>query len=260
MQQHFGGNGTFCLWNTFFCFCFEWNANISCPGFCFVYGTFCSGYERGSVDKVLDSSRYFVMRVVDPSRPNTHAFIGIGFQDRDEAFEFENALRTHDKYAQRQAEIERQNAEWAANHQDLSLKSGQTIQVNFKADSNRSQQRREPRTTGGLTFNFADPSVAVGAGGNNGFFAPPPSAPTSNFSAPAPAASSAQPDWFSSLPAATSGSNATPGFDFFSLPLVPSTSASSASSTPVKSSSSDDWSDFSTGASKNATNDSWANF
>lgn len=215
------------------------------------------------MDNVLDSSRYFVMRVVDPSRPNTHAFIGIGFQDRDEAFEFQNALRTHDKYAQRQAEIEKQNAEWAANHQDLSLKTGQTIQVNFKPDSNRAQAKREPRTTGGLAFNFADPSsVAPGAGG--GFFAPPPAASASAaFAAPAASASPSQSDWFSSLPAAPSApaaSNNSSNFDFFSLPLVPSTSATSNSSTGASSGTTEDWSDFSTGSSKNAANDSWANF
>lgn len=201
------------------------------------------------------------MRVVDPSRPDTHAFIGIGFQDRDEAFEFENALRTHDKYAQRQAEIEKQNAERAANHQDLSLKNGQTIQVNLKADHQRAQQKREPRTTGGLAFNFADPS----SGG--GFFAAPSSGPAAN-AAPAPAAAAApsQGDWFSSLPAAPSApgagstTSASNSFDFFSLPLVPSTSATNSSTVPSKTSSNEDWSDFSTGASKNAANDSWANF
>lgn len=206
------------------------------------------------------------MRVVDPSRPNTHAFIGIGFQDRDEAFEFQNALRTHDKYAQRQAEIEKQNAEWAANHQDLSLKTGQTIQVNLKADSSRAQAKREPRTTGGLAFNFADPSsVAPGAGG--GFFAPPPAATTSAASAaPAASAPSSQSDWFSSLPAtpsapaASSANNNANNFDFFSLPLVPSTSATTNSSAAFSSTPTEDWSDFSTGSSKNTASDSWANF
>jgi hypothetical protein len=192
------------------------------------------------------------MRVIDPSRPNTHAFIGIGFQERDEAFEFENALRTHDKYAQRQAEIERQQREWAANHQDLSLKSGQTIQVAIKAETGKPHQKREARTAGGLQFNFAAPSAG------SGFFAPPPSSTTTDTQ------NSSQLDWFSSLPAATptsvGQSQSTSGFDF-SLPLA--NSASSAASSQAFPASADDWTDFSSSTSsstKNAANDSWANF
>ena len=197
------------------------------------------------------------MRVVDPSRPNTHAFIGIGFQERDEAFEFENALRTHDKYAQRQAEIERQQREWAANHQDLSLKSGQTIQVSIKSDPHKPQHRKEPRTSGGLQFSFAAP------GAGSGFFAPPPTTTTSSssflvasLSSPAPS-SSAQPDWFSSLPMASPAASvqtAPASFDFASF-------ATSTSQTP-QAANSDDWTDFSSSSStsKNTANDSWANF
>lgn len=212
-------------------------------------------YTRGSVDRALDSSRYFVMRVVDPTRPNAHAFIGIGFQERDEAYEFENALRTHDKYAQRQLEVEKQKAEWAAQHKDLSLKSGQTIQVNIKTDASKPAARREPRTTGGLTFNFGDPAAG------QGFFAPPPSSSQPQ-SSPSPSLSS-QPDWISSIPMAPSSQTPSQAqsqapassFDFFSS-IPPSQPSSSQNS-----SFNNDWTDFSSGKdSKNSANDSWATF
>lgn len=184
------------------------------------------------------------MRVIDPSRPNTHAFIGIGFQERDEAYEFENALRTHDKYAQRQDEIERQKAAWAAQHQDLALKTGQTIQVTWKADPSKAQPKREPRTQGGLTFNFAPPAEG------QGFFAPPPTASSPAQLAP----TSSNLDWLNSIPMAPASTQPAPAasFDFFSAP--PASSAKPAAS------SGDDWADFSSGSSKNSANDSWANF
>ena len=37
--------------------------------------------QEGAVEKVTDSSLYFVLRIVEP-KSGKHAFIGIGFQDR----------------------------------------------------------------------------------------------------------------------------------------------------------------------------------
>src|SRR5689334_8470918 len=49
-----------------------------------------------SVEKVLDSSRYFVLRIEDGS--GRAAYIGMGFNERNDAFDFTAAIQDHQKY------------------------------------------------------------------------------------------------------------------------------------------------------------------
>ncbi|GAV59181.1 LOW QUALITY PROTEIN: DUF1681 domain-containing protein, partial [Cephalotus follicularis] len=52
------------------------------------------GQREASVESVLDSSRYFVLRIED--RSGKHAFIGLRFAKRNEAFDFNMALSDHE--------------------------------------------------------------------------------------------------------------------------------------------------------------------
>lgn len=54
------------------------------------------------MESVLDSSRYFVLKIEDGT--GKHAFIGLGFAERNEAFDFNVALSDHDKYVKREGE------------------------------------------------------------------------------------------------------------------------------------------------------------
>jgi adaptin ear-binding coat-associated protein 1/2 len=52
------------------------------------------------VEPVIDSSRYFVIRVVD-RESGRHVFLGLGFREREEASNFNAALAEHQSYLER---------------------------------------------------------------------------------------------------------------------------------------------------------------
>ncbi|GAV90415.1 LOW QUALITY PROTEIN: DUF1681 domain-containing protein, partial [Cephalotus follicularis] len=61
------------------------------------------GQREAAVESVLDSSRYFVLRIEDGGS-GKHAFIGLGFAERNEAFDFNVALSDHEKHVRRENE------------------------------------------------------------------------------------------------------------------------------------------------------------
>jgi hypothetical protein len=69
------------------------------------------------VEQVKDSARYFVIRMVD-NKSKKQALLGIGFRDRDKAFEFQEALSHHFRRVMRLRGVKDKNEE-----QDLSLTS-----------------------------------------------------------------------------------------------------------------------------------------
>ncbi|KAG9445693.1 hypothetical protein H6P81_011821 [Aristolochia fimbriata] len=127
------------------------------------------GQRENSVETVLDSSRYFVLKIEDGR--GKHAFIGLGFTERNEAFDFNVALSDHEKYVKR--ENERETGEVtedshidihpAVNHR---LKDGETIRINVKP---KQSSRTGMLSAAGLS----------GSGSNSGklnvALAPPPS-------------------------------------------------------------------------------------
>nr|XP_028597201.1 adaptin ear-binding coat-associated protein 2 isoform X2 [Podarcis muralis] len=102
-----------------------------------------------TVEGVTDSSRYFVIRIEDGN--GRRAFIGVGFVDRGDAFDFNVALQDHFKWVKQQSELAKQalNPDQGPKL-DLGFKEGQTIKLNIanvkKKDGSSSASR--PRATG----------------------------------------------------------------------------------------------------------------
>eukprot|EP01026_Neomeris_dumetosa_P032129 TRINITY_DN2546_c0_g1_i13.p1 TRINITY_DN2546_c0_g1~~TRINITY_DN2546_c0_g1_i13.p1 ORF type:complete len:248 (-),score=40.79 TRINITY_DN2546_c0_g1_i13:159-902(-) len=84
---------------------------------------------HASVEQVVDSSRYFVIKIVDRDSKR-HAFIGIGFRERSKALNFNAALDDHRQYLRRKKEAEKRLEELAKKpHVDYSLKEGEKIEI-----------------------------------------------------------------------------------------------------------------------------------
>uniref|UniRef100_A0A2K5R1R5 NECAP PHear domain-containing protein n=1 Tax=Cebus imitator TaxID=2715852 RepID=A0A2K5R1R5_CEBIM len=83
-----------------------------------------------AMESMADSSRYLVICIEDGNRQR--AFIGIGFGDRGDAFDFNVALQDHFKWVKEQCEFAKQaqNPDQSPNL-DLEFKEGQAIKLNI---------------------------------------------------------------------------------------------------------------------------------
>ncbi|XP_026874540.1 adaptin ear-binding coat-associated protein 2 [Electrophorus electricus] len=87
-------------------------------------------YPGPAVEAVTDSSRYFVIKIEDGS--GRHAFIGLGFADRGDSFDFNVALQDHFKWVKQEGELAKQAAnQSSAPKLDLGFKEGQTIKISL---------------------------------------------------------------------------------------------------------------------------------
>lgn len=129
------------------------------------------GQRENSVETVLDSSRYFVLKIEDGT--GKHAFIGLGFNERNEAFDFNVALSDHEKYVRRELEKESGEMSESDGHIDIHpavnhrLKEGETIRINVKP--------KPTSGTGMLSAAGLSGAVSVSAKAKTVGLAPPPS-------------------------------------------------------------------------------------
>ncbi|ETW07956.1 hypothetical protein H310_02342 [Aphanomyces invadans] len=93
-----------------------------------------------AVTKVVDSSRYFVLRVVD-AKSGRHAFIGIAFEDRNDAFDFNVAIDDHQNEVKRE---EHAAVTAPTVSRDFSLKEGQTIKIKLNKKSAEADDNPAP--------------------------------------------------------------------------------------------------------------------
>ncbi|XP_030633426.1 adaptin ear-binding coat-associated protein 2 [Chanos chanos] len=131
-------------------------------------------YPGSVVEAVTDSSRYFVIRIEDGN--GRHAFIGLGFADRGDSFDFNVALQDHFKWVKQESELAKQEANFSAGPKlDLGFKEGQTIKINIgniKKKDTATAGAAKPRPAGS---GLLPPPPGVKSGG----LLPPPGAPQS---------------------------------------------------------------------------------
>ncbi|KAK0589321.1 hypothetical protein LWI29_012644 [Acer saccharum] len=93
--------------------------------------------EVHPVEAVIDSSRYFVLRIEENIGGRLrHAFIGIGFRERTEAYDFQAALHDHMKYLNKKRTAEEMEQQFQnTSSVDYSLKEGETLRLQIKNKS-----------------------------------------------------------------------------------------------------------------------------
>merc|ERR1711920_673298 len=115
-----------------------------------------NGEHEKYVERVLDSSRYWVLKIVNGQR---HAFIGFGFSDRNDAFDFNACIQDFRKqFVDRETDTVVESLPM----KDLSLKDGEKITLNLKNPAG-SRAGRNASGSGGYA-----------AGGGLSALAPPP--------------------------------------------------------------------------------------
>ena len=124
-----------------------------------------------SVEPVVDSSRYFVLKIVDP-QSKRHAFIGLGFRERTQSSDFNAAIDEHRQYLRRKKEADAYKEQFAASaeaQKDYSLKEGEKITIQIKKSPNASPSNLSKRLSVG--DGKSKPLIT-----GSGILAPPPPA------------------------------------------------------------------------------------
>jgi hypothetical protein len=104
--------------------------------------------ESNGVDRCIDSSRYFVLRIQNAQ--GRHMFIGLAFNERNDAFDFNTALED----SKREKEMERRAAESGGSDYvesvDYKMKEGEKIRVSIpKVNSGDDGSSPTSAATGG---------------------------------------------------------------------------------------------------------------
>ncbi|TFK54650.1 adaptin ear-binding coat-associated protein 1 NECAP-1 [Heliocybe sulcata] len=126
------------------------------------------------VDAVLDSSRYFVIRLEDEGKK---AYIGMGFAERTDSFDFNVALQDYTKRYKAKLNPPSPTEESTPHvssgpKKDYSLKEGQTFSINIPG-----RNRSHGSSGESLLGSSSASSSASSLGGGVPLLPPPPSAP-----------------------------------------------------------------------------------
>jgi len=123
-------------------------------------------YPGVAIEAVLDSSRYFVVRIQNDAGQSAN--VGIGFADRGDSFDLNVALQDYFKGLKN----EQDSTQAPAPKLDLAFKEGQTIKIHIK----KKDAGDDADPSSSSSSSKARPKARGGVGGGVGFIAPPPSA------------------------------------------------------------------------------------
>ncbi|XP_074582590.1 uncharacterized protein At1g03900 [Curcuma longa] len=134
--------------------------------------------EPHPVEPVIDSSRYFVLRIEENiGGRKRHAFIGIGFRERPEAYDFQAALHDHMKYLNKKKVAEEMEQHYQTTSTvDYSLKEGETLVLQLK---NKGQKVKSASMEQGLNNLSLDDKTKASEGSILLKPPPPPPSPLS---------------------------------------------------------------------------------
>ncbi|KAI0387616.1 DUF1681-domain-containing protein [Hypomontagnella monticulosa] len=131
------------------------------------------------VESVSDSSRFFALRVQDEA--GRKATLGIGFEERSEAFDFGVSLQEAQKTlgwaggqpGGKPPAVERKDS---SEKRDLSLKEGETITINLPGRFGRRKPDPPPQSSNDTLSSFSLPPPPSSSSTGSGILPPPPSA------------------------------------------------------------------------------------
>lgn len=116
----------------------------------------CPVFREGAVDRCIDSSRYFVLRVENAD--GRHLFIGIAFNERNDAFDFNATLEDIKRERKIAEQCKKMNEEGGIGGsilssnvgKDYSIKEGQKIHVSIPKRSvdDDSPEKKSPTKIG----------------------------------------------------------------------------------------------------------------
>ena len=163
----------------------------------------CPVTDDAAVERTLDSGRYFILRIQNAT--GQKAYIGIAFNERNDAFDFNVAL------ADFKQEVERDKAAASGDVQktivplrDLSLKDGEKIKIQIGDGQKKEKKVSTSSSSGGL--------LAPPPGDRKGLLAPPPADKSLK---PVPVANTTTSDPFGDFTSSSSSSSSTTTSDPF---------------------------------------------
>jgi len=131
--------------------------------------------RHNPVERCIDSSRYFVLRIENGA--GRAMFIGLAFNERNDAFDFNIALEDSRKEKEaeknaRQAAFSRHNNTGKETRVDYSIKAGQKIHIALPKKSSTNEERESPEKLSAAARRRASRRKGTGSRGGTGMLAP----------------------------------------------------------------------------------------